>query len=196
MRCSRRCAVLTGLVIEALIVGFIALAAFRMIPLGDTSIRATAAWLHLPGVFLVFPVWRLAVLLGAPPLAGIALAGIVVVAVQVAFLAAATMGITRICTAYPRQATIGTLLLLGAIYAAYPCLGQCPIHRGMDSNEDRVVSLEEWTRFHAATPRFYGGYDASGYIPRDALQYYEWEFGRVDCNRDAVMDDYEYGQLR
>jgi hypothetical protein len=194
LRCSWRCAVLTGLVIEAFIVGFIALAASRVIPLGDTSIRATAAWLHLPGLFLVFPVWRLAVLLGVPLLVGIALAVIVVVAVQVAFFAAATMGITRICAAYPRQATIGTLLLLVAVYAAI-LLRPMPYPPGMDSNEDRVVSLEEWTRFHAATPRFYGGYDASGRIPRDALQYYEWEFRRVDCNRDAVMDDYEHGQL-
>jgi hypothetical protein len=67
---------------------------------------------------------------------------------------------------------------------------------GMDADGDRVVSLGEWLRFHKQTPRFYGGYDKAGPIPKGGAAYYEREFERVDCDYDSKLDAYEFRELR
>jgi hypothetical protein len=70
-----------------------------------------------------------------------------------------------------------------------------PYPEGLDANRDRLVSMVEWTGFHAGHPKFYGGFDQSGYITKGSADYYQREFKRVDCNHDLAMDAYEYGEL-
>jgi CelD/BcsL family acetyltransferase involved in cellulose biosynthesis len=67
---------------------------------------------------------------------------------------------------------------------------------GMDADGDRTVSLSEWLEFHSKSPRFYGGYDGAGPIPRDSSAYYEREFRRADCNHDLKLDADEFRELR
>jgi CelD/BcsL family acetyltransferase involved in cellulose biosynthesis len=89
--------------------------------------------------------------------------------------------------------------IVGAfLVAAYLVL---PSHRsafpeGMDADGDRLVSLDEWLDFHSKTPRFYGGYDDAGPIPKDSDMYYEREFKRLDCNHDLKLDPDEFRLLR
>jgi CelD/BcsL family acetyltransferase involved in cellulose biosynthesis len=84
-----------------------------------------------------------------------------------------------------------------ALLAAYLLLPFSPsaFPDGMDADGDRTVSLDEWLEFHSRTPRFYGGYDAAGPIPKDSATYYEREFKRVDCNYDLRLDPEEFRDL-
>ena len=93
----------------------------------------------------------------------------------------------------PRWAVVTGVLVAGCL-AFY--LRPSAFPTGMDANRDRVVSLEEWVGFHSQHPRYYGGYDDAGPIPKDSANYYQREFRRVDCDHDSKMDAYEYRELR
>ena len=86
----------------------------------------------------------------------------------------------------------------GLLVAAYLALPLTPsaFPDGMDADGDRLVSLEEWLDFHSKTPRFYGGYDDAGPIPKDSGTYYKREFNRLDCNHDLRLDPGEFRELR
>jgi len=86
----------------------------------------------------------------------------------------------------------------GLLVAAYLALPSTPsaFPDGMDADGDRLVSLEEWLDFHSKTPRFYGGYDDAGPIPKDSGTYYKREFNRLDCNHDLRLDSGEFRELR
>jgi hypothetical protein len=105
----------------------------------------------------------------------------------------ASMAVRNVWKRSPSWAVVAGVLLAGCLVfhfrpSAFP--------RGMDANGDRVVSPEEWIAFHARRPRFYGGYDDGGPIPKGSATYYEREFRRVDCDHDSKMDAYEYRELR
>jgi CelD/BcsL family acetyltransferase involved in cellulose biosynthesis len=108
----------------------------------------------------------------------------------------AVSGATSVAT-FKRNAalalTVGVVLL-----AAYSVssLRSSAFPEGMDADGDRAVTLDEWLEFHSKTPRFYGGYDDAGPIPKGSTTYYEREFKRADCNHDLKLDPEEFRELR
>jgi hypothetical protein len=66
----------------------------------------------------------------------------------------------------------------------------------LDIDRSGQIDLAEWVEFHRIFPQFYAGYDQYGYITKGTATYYQREFQRVDCNKDALMDWYEYNELR
>lgn len=75
-------------------------------------------------------------------------------------------------------------------------INEAPYPPDMDLNRDGFVSLSEWTLYHSAKPMYYGGHDQDGVIPASGEDYFEREFRRVDCDRDAKLDPTEYAELR
>ena len=179
-----RVALVKGLLLEAIVVCVLALYAFGSIPLsvfGGVHISRVAYVLHLPGAFLSLPFFSVGANIGGP-LVGLLVAAIVGVALQVVFLAALTFGVVR----HPRISAAAALALVVTVIIA-TVSKKPPYPEGMDTNRDRLVSMEEWTGFQAGHPWFYG--------PRGSADYYKREFDRVDCNHDSAMDAYEYGEL-
>ena len=189
-----RVALIWGVRFEALLVGILALYHFRMIPPGVFGgIRSTqvAYVLHLPGALLSLPTfWLTTNMGGLSALQGFLATAIVAVALQVVFLAALAFGVVR----HPKISAAAALALVATALAATVSKTP-PYPDGMDANRDRFVSMDEWISFHADHPRFYGGFDQSGYITKGSADYYEREFERVDCNHDTAMDAFEYGEL-
>jgi CelD/BcsL family acetyltransferase involved in cellulose biosynthesis len=99
---------------------------------------------------------------------------------------------------FSRKATLASIISAVALaaYLVFPLGEPSPFPEGMDADGDRAVSLNEWLDFHRKTPRFYGGYDDAGPIPKDSDTYYEREFERVDCNHDMRLDPAEFHALR
>jgi CelD/BcsL family acetyltransferase involved in cellulose biosynthesis len=114
---------------------------------------------------------------------------------ELAALRAALQGKTN--ATFARRAAFAPVVGV-ALLAAYMVLPFRPsaFPDGMDADGDRTVSLDEWLDFHSRTPRFYGGYDDAGPIPKDSETYYEREFKRVDCNHDLKLDADEFRDLQ
>jgi|GEM_PF-5259341 len=189
-----RVALVRGVLFEALVVGSLALYVFGVIPpsvFGGVHIARVAFVLHLPGSLLSLPIFWVATNIGglSPPQSFL-VAAIIGGAFQIVFLAALAFGVVR----HPRisaAAALAVVLAALIIRVSTPL----PYPEGMDANRDRLVSMDEWISFHGDHPKFYGGFDQSGYITKGSADYYEREFERVDCNHDSAMDAFEYGEL-
>lgn len=191
LRLTWRGALLSGAVIETLIVVALALYVLGVVPadlFGGVRPQVAAVALHHPSSVLIAPIFSTSFALGLGSLQSLVAAAVIVGAAQAVVIGALVFG----CGRYPRIAA-GLALTTVAVVALH---NRSPYPDGMDSNRDGVMSMEEWTSFHAAHPKLYGGYDGSGYIREGSPDYYEREFMRVDCDRDLKMDSYEYGELR
>jgi hypothetical protein len=192
-----RVALIWGALLEALVVVILALYVFGVIPpsvFGGVHVARVAFVLHLPGSLMSLPTLLVATSLGLDLLQSLFAAAIIGGAFQVAFLAALAFHARR----HPRISAAASLVLPAVLVVAILIVKVAtppPYPEGMDENRDRLVSMEEWKSFHAGHPRFYGGFDQSGYIPKGSADYYELEFKRVDCNRDSAMDAYEFNEL-
>lgn len=188
-----RAALVCGALIEILIVSALVLYGLGVLPpivFGGVRIQSAAFALHLPGSLLSFPILRVAAALGLSVVPSFAVAAVIVGALQAFLIGALALGFAR----YSKVRAVALALLVVTLVAVRSNLPPYP--DGMDSNHDGLASIEEWTRFHSTQPKFYGGYDSSGYIAKGSADYYEREFKRVDCNHDSKMDAYEYGELR
>ena len=187
-----------GALLEAIVAGIVVFYVFGVIPpdvFGGIRSPYIAYWLHLPGSLLSLPTFWVTTNIGglSAPL-GFLVAAIVGGVAQVVLFAALAFAIAR----YPRVSAAASLVLPLVLVVAYfiAKVGTTPPYpEGMDANRDRSISMEEWTSFHAGHPRFYGGFDQSGYITKGSADYYEREFKRVDCNHDSMMDGYEFSEL-
>ena len=188
-RASLRIAV----IVEMLILSAIAL----LVITGALSLTTVGAEipfaLHFPASLLAMPMLGLASALGLPVLGLIMTVGTIGL-LQVLVLATLIQGLVRLF----RRPRLGAMTALFVAVMVYVAAQQRPLPypQGMDTDGDRFINLDEWNSFHAANPRYYGGYDLKGPISRDSRDYYEREFKRVDCNSDSVMDAYEYSELR
>jgi len=165
--------------------------------------NARMALLHLPETLLAensylklnHPmVWASKERHQCPSLMQISRAAVAAGASQSVLFAVMARGATRLHR-NRRLAALAGLSILVVTYIAYQHRS-LPYPEGMDADRDRLVSISEWTRFHATNPTYYGGYDEEGYISGDEADYYEREFRRVDCDGDSLMNAYEYEQLR
>jgi hypothetical protein len=189
-----RVALAWGALIELLTVSAVVLYGFGLIPravFGSAPITSVVLALHLPSSLALGPVLGTIGVFRLGVLPSIALASAAIGALHAAFIGALVFGVARYPKVSGATIAIAAALALGTVAWRPP-----PYPDGMDSNRDGVVTLQEWTRFHAVQPKFYGGYDTSGHIDRGSPDYFEREFKRVDCNHDLTMDAYEYGQLR
>jgi hypothetical protein len=188
----RRVAIVSGVVIELLVVSALLFCVLGVIPpvaFGGVPIPWVAFALHLPASLLSLPILSVTNALGLGLIPSLVATAVIVGSLQVVFLGAVTL----VVLSYPKISAASAALLLVAAIAVHH--EPPPYPDGMDSNRDGLASMDEWLRFHATHPKFYGGYDHSGYIVRGSADYYELEFKRVDCNEDLQMDAYEYGEL-
>ena len=188
-----RAALVLGALIEALIVIALALYVIGVIPaavFGGVPIKSLFVVLNLPSSIVSLPLFVTMTALGLNPILSFMVVAAIVSACQSALIGAALayLGFSQL------KVATACLVLLAVAFITFQD-GAPPYPNGMDSNGDGVVSMEEWTGFHSLHPKFYRGYDGSGYIGKDNPYYYEQEFMRVDCNRDMKMDAYEYGEL-
>lgn len=190
-----RVALAWGALIEVLIVSAVLLYGFGVLPravFGGVPITSVLLALHLPSSLALGPILGAINAFAVGVLPTIALASVCIGALQSVLIGALVLGVAKYPMVSGATVAFSATLALGAAAV----LLKPPYPDGMDSNRDAVVSVEEWSRFHSAQPKFYGGYDNSGYIARESPDYYEREFKRVDCNHDFTMDAYEYEQLR
>ena len=190
---TRRAALARGALIETLIVIALVLYVLGVIPavvFGGAPVQSLAIVLNLPSSLASLPLFVIMTTLGLNPILSFIVVAVIVCLCQAVLLGAA---LAYVGSNYFKAAAAGVTLSAIAVIAFN--VGAPPYPNGMDSNGDDLVSLEEWTGFHSTYPKFYRGYDGSGYIGQDNPYYYEREFMRVDCNRDMKMDAYEYGEL-
>ena len=181
-----RVALVSGVLLETLVVSSLVLYVFGAIPpslFGGVDFSRVAFVFHLPGSLFSLPTFWIATNVGGlSALQGFAAAAIVGVALQAVFFAALVFGVVS----HPRISAAGALALAVVALTA-TVLKSPPYPEGMDANRDRLVSMDEWTGFHASHPEYYRAKRGADYQVR--------EFNRVDCNHDSVMDAYEYGEL-